>query len=190
MEGPTVTQHGVRRIVVELNWEIVAAVAEMLGAVGVLLTLVYLALQIRDNTRGLQAASLESVLEGPRDRYFLPMAKEPELADIYARGLNSLDLLDEKETRRFFYLMYEQLFQMQQVMHLRERELIPQVDYDAWLDYTASLICTPGGAAMWVHCEKVITPTVSKLINNYVADNPSTLSFVDRIPLFRIGESA
>lgn len=173
----------------ELNWQIVTAVAEVLGAVGVLLTLVYLALQIRDNTRGMQAASLESVLEGPRDRYFLPMAKESDLADIYARGLNSLDLLDEKETRRFFYLLYEQLFQMQQVMHLRERELIPQVDYDAWLDYTASLIATPGGAAMWVHCEKVITPTVSTLINSYIRDNSTTSSFIERIPIFRIGET-
>ena len=174
----------------DLDWEIVAAVAELLGAIGVLLTLVYLALQIRDNTLSMQAVSLESVLEGPRDRYFLPMAKEPDLADIFARGLNSLDLLDEKETRRFFYLMYEQLFQMQQVMHLRERELIPQIDYDAWLDYTASLISTPGGAAMWVHCEKVITPTVSNLINNYVRDNPTTPSFIQRIPIFRTGDSA
>lgn len=172
-----------------IDWEIVAAIAELMGAMGVLLTLVYLALQIRENTRGLQAASLESVLEGPRDRYFLPMAKEPDLADIFARGLNSLDQLDEKETRRFFYLMYEQLFQMQQVMHLRERDLIPQVDYDAWLDYTASLIKTPGGAEMWVHCEKVVTPTLGTLINEYVSLNPTTPSFLERIPIFRTGES-
>lgn len=169
----------------ELNWEIVAAIAELLSAIGVLLTLVYLAMQIRENTRGLQSASYESVLEGPRDRYFLPMAKEPDLADIFARGLNSLDQLDEKENRRFFYLMYEQLFQMQQVMHLRERDLIPQVDYDAWLDYTASLIKTPGGGAMWLHCEKVITPTLGNLINEYVISHPTTPSFIERIPIFR-----
>ena len=173
-----------------LNWEIVAAVAELLSAIGVLITLVYLALQIRDNTRGLQAKSLESVLEGPRDRYFLPMAQQTDLADIYARGLNSLSQLDEKETRRFFYIMYEQFFQMQQVMHLRERDLIPQVDYDAWLDYTASLLATPGGAEMWLHCEKVITPTVSNVINKYVKANPNTPSFLERIPIFQTGESA
>ena len=70
-----------------MNWELVGAIAEIAGAVGVLITLVYLAIQIKDNTKSLQAGSLESVLDGPRDRYFLPMAMESDLADIYARGL-------------------------------------------------------------------------------------------------------
>lgn len=166
-----------------IDWDIVAAIAELLGALGVFLTLIYLAMQIRDNTRLLQAGSLESVLEGPRDRYFLPMASNPDMADIFARGLNSLEELDEKETRRFFYMLYEQLFQMQQVMHLRERDLIPQVDFDAWLDYTASLLRTPGGAEMWPHCEKVITPTIANLINTELEENQAP-SFIERIPIF------
>lgn len=111
------------------------------------------------------------------------------MADIYARGLNSLENLDEKEARRFFYMMYEQLFQLQQVMHLRERELIPEVDYEAWLKYTATLLRTPGGAAMWLHCEKVITPTVANLVNDFVADNPDGPSFTDLIPIFKTDKS-
>jgi hypothetical protein len=35
------------------------------------------------------------------------MAPDSDMADIYARGLNSLEDLDEKEVRRFFYMMYE-----------------------------------------------------------------------------------
>lgn len=173
-----------------MNWEIVGVVAEVVGALGVLITLAYLAIQIRDNTRSLQAASLEAVLDGPRDRYFLPMASDPEMADIYARGLNSLESLDEKEVRRFFYMMYEQLFQLQQVMHLRERELIPEVDFEAWLTYTATLLRTPGGAAMWPHCEKVITPTVASLVNDCIAKNPDGPSFTDLIPIFKTGKSS
>ncbi|GAB5452907.1 MAG: hypothetical protein Hals2KO_32350 [Halioglobus sp.] len=169
-----------------MNWDLLGTLAEIASAVGVLVTLVYLAIQIRDNTRSLHAGSLESVLDGPRDRYFLPMAMEPELADIYARGLNSLDNLDAKESRRFFYLIYEQLFQMQQVMHLHERDLIPQVDFDAWLFYTASLLRTPGGAEMWPHCEKVITPTIADLINNQLAEDSGDPSFIDMIPLFKV----
>lgn len=168
-----------------MNWEVVGVVAEVVGALGVLITLAYLAIQIRDNTRSLQAASLESVLDGPRDRYFLPMASDTDMADIYARGLNSLENLDEKEARRFFYMMYEQLFQLQQVMHLRERELIPEVDYEAWLTYTATLLRTPGGSAMWPHCEKVITPTVANLVNDCIAKNPDGPSFIELIPIFK-----
>ena len=60
-----------------MNWEAAGAIGEIVGAIGVLATLIYLAAQIRDNTRSLQAASLQSVLDGPRDRHFLPMASRP-----------------------------------------------------------------------------------------------------------------
>ncbi len=73
-----------------MNWEAIGAVAEILAAMGVLASLVYVASQIRDNTRSLQAASLQSVLDGSRDRTHLPMAIHGEASDIFARGLNSL----------------------------------------------------------------------------------------------------
>ena len=84
-----------------MNWEAIGAVGEIVGALGVLATLVYLATQIRENSRILGAASLQSVLDGPRDRYFLPMATSGELCEIFARRLNSLDQLDDSEKRRF-----------------------------------------------------------------------------------------
>jgi hypothetical protein len=167
-----------------MNWDAVGALAEIIGALGVLVTLIYLATQIRDNTRSLQAASLQSVLEGPRDRYFLPMAQSDDMADIYARGLSSLDLLDAREKRRFFFMMYEQLFQMQQVWQLRERDLIPQVDYDAWLEYTISLTRTPGGAEMWPICRSVITPTIADVIDEGLRRYADRPSFIEHVPLF------
>jgi hypothetical protein len=173
-----------------VNWEAAGAIGEIVGAIGVLATLIYLAVQIRDNTRSLHAASLQSVLDGPRDRHFLPMASCPGQTDLFSRGLNSLDDLDPDEKRRFYYQLYEQLFQMQQVMHLRERNLIPQVDYDAWLTYTASLLRTPGGSVMWRYCEIAITPTVADILNRELDRDPDAPSFTDLIPLFRRDEES
>ena len=168
-----------------MNWDAIGAVGEILGALGVLASLVYLATQIRHNTQSLQAASLQSVLDGPRDRYFLPHATNAETSDIFVRGLNALDNLDEAEKRRFFFMMFEQFFQMQHVMQLHERGMLSEVDYDAWLKYTASLVTTPGGAALWPHAEAVITPTVRNLINDFLERNPDHPSFIQLVPLFR-----
>jgi hypothetical protein len=174
-----------------MNWEAIAAVGEVLGALGVLASLVYLASQIRDNTRSLQAASLQSVLDGPRDRFFLPHGQNAEISDLFARGLNALDNLDESEKRRFVHLMLEQCFQMQNVMQLRDRSLLSDGDYDAWLMYTASLFRTPGGSAMWPFLERVLTPTIRSCLSDYLKQNPEHPSFLDVMPMFRCdGESS
>jgi hypothetical protein len=173
-----------------MNWDAIGAVGEILGAMGVLASLVYLATQIRDNTRSLQAASLQSILSAPREWFFLPHAQNAEISDLFARGLNGLDHLNESEQRRFVHLMLEQCFQMQNVMQLRDRSLIPDRDYDAWLQYTASLFKTPGGAAMWPYFENVLTPTIRDCLHDYLEGNPDQASFLQLMPMFRYEGSA
>ena len=172
-----------------MNWEAAGAFGEIIGDVGVLVTLDYLATQIRHNTQSIEASSLQSVLAGPRDRYFLPMASNGEMSDIFSRGMNSLDNLDPDEKRRFFYQIYEQLFQLQQVWQLHERKLIPEADYEAWLQYTAAVLRTPGGAVMWPECEKVFTPTIAAVINDELNQHPQNPSFIELLPIFERNSS-
>ena len=43
-----------------MNWEAIGAVGEVLGAVAVVITLVYLARQLRENTKSIRLQSVES----------------------------------------------------------------------------------------------------------------------------------
>ena len=45
-----------------MNWEALGAIAEFLGAIAVLITLLYLARQIRQNRDSVESASAETVL--------------------------------------------------------------------------------------------------------------------------------
>jgi len=45
-----------------MNWEAIGAIGEVVGAFGVILTLGYLAIQIRQNTRSLKSASYQSAI--------------------------------------------------------------------------------------------------------------------------------
>ena len=45
-----------------MNWEAIGAVAEALGAIGVIVTLAYLATHMKQNTRALRSAALQTYL--------------------------------------------------------------------------------------------------------------------------------
>jgi hypothetical protein len=80
-----------------MNWEALGAIGEIVGAVAVVLTLGYLAVQIRQNTRTLRTSSHQASLDGFRELNRV-LNELPELALIYRRGRNEPDSLPKDET--------------------------------------------------------------------------------------------
>ncbi len=48
-----------------------------------------------------------------------------------------------------------------------------------WISYTASVVKTPGAAALWPVAKHVITPTVSAAIDTHLARNPNQPSYIE-----------
>jgi len=102
-----------------INWLAVGAVAEALAAVAVLVSLVYVATQIRQNTqqisRSVQSADLaafeRNIESGNAIRELLLL--HPAIAELFVKGLKSFSGLDASEKFRFGLLLRNTLSSMQ-----------------------------------------------------------------------------
>ena len=68
-----------------INWDAIGAIAEILGATAVFVSLIYLAVQTRQNTRALRSGAFQQV----RDSFSnvsMAMAQDPNLAMLLARA--------------------------------------------------------------------------------------------------------
>jgi hypothetical protein len=84
-----------------VNWEAIGALAEVFGAVAVIATLAYLAVQIRQNNRLIEASLAESHVSAANE---LPriIASDADAADIFWRGLDTPRKdLPVEDVRRF-----------------------------------------------------------------------------------------
>ena len=79
-----------------VNWDALGAIAETLGAIAVIATLIYLAVQIRQNSRVTKDASAQSLLTVDSNAHFL-FASNGDLASIYRRGTQDPNALDADE---------------------------------------------------------------------------------------------
>lgn len=118
---------------VKMGLEEFYMISQVVAALAVVATLLFVGYQVRQSDLTQRAMSLQSVLDGHRDRTFGRLSEGDGLADLWARGLTSFDDLNDSEKRRYFSFMFEQCFQMQQVIMLQKRGLLPKADYDAWL---------------------------------------------------------
>ena len=83
-----------------MNWDALGAFAEVVGAVGVIASLVYVSIQLKQNTQSIRDSTVHEVV---RD-YALGVQSlnaDPELITIFYKGLKDLDSLTELERQRF-----------------------------------------------------------------------------------------
>ncbi len=69
-----------------MNWDAVGAVGEILGAIAVFVSLIYLAVQTRNNTRALRSSAFHQVRES-FSQVSLAMAEDPDLAILVNSAL-------------------------------------------------------------------------------------------------------
>ena len=87
-----------------MNWEAIGAIAEILGALAVFLSLVYLAIQTRNNTRALRSAAFHQVRESFSE-VSLVMVQNPEIANLVNRAIKNDPDLSDDEILRFNYFL-------------------------------------------------------------------------------------
>lgn len=68
-----------------MNWDAIGAISELVGAIGVVVTMVYLAFEVRRNTKAIRLDTGHDVTEEIRSIYAL-MAENNDLADILRRA--------------------------------------------------------------------------------------------------------
>jgi hypothetical protein len=92
-----------------LNWDAIGAIAELLGAIGVIATLAYLAVQVRQNTSSLKSST---ELESGRlwSELHSRMAHSPDMASIWDKGLTDDTLLSPGEKQKFIWFVAEYFF--------------------------------------------------------------------------------
>ena len=83
-----------------MNWEMIGAIGEIAGAVAVVLTLAYLARQVRDSARQ-DRRHQSAELQRDSVKIVDALTRDPLLPGIFLRGLRDLASLDEEETVRF-----------------------------------------------------------------------------------------
>lgn len=151
-----------------MNWGAVGAVAELLGAVGVIVSLVYLASQVRSAGQLQQQEAARSVMAKLNDTMKY-LASEHEKADLWVRGSGGFaNLKDQAEIVQFsgfmisFFRTYEELYFYRQA----------GIDWD-WGGFESQVRATinaPGVREWWATRSHYFSEEFQAEIKRYLQD--------------------
>ena len=88
-----------------MNWDAIGAVGELIGAVAVIATLIYLAQQIRDSARAARSAAVTDATNAIQALY-QELGTNPQSSEHFLKGLTDYDSMPESEQFQWLMLMH------------------------------------------------------------------------------------
>ena len=135
---------------------------ELAGAVAVLLGLIFVGLELRQNTAAVQAATFQDLIHASSD-FLVGIGSDPVTQRIYATGRLDPGALSPNERSQYFMLQQAYWLRMQNAFMQWQRGTL--IDED-WIVYQ-SVICDsatdPGPEAHW-RSQSAITPAFKEFL--------------------------
>jgi hypothetical protein len=131
-----------------MNWDAIAAIAELLGALGVIGSLVYLAGQVRSSGDQARQAAIQSVVN-KMSTVWNQLAAE-STGDLWVRGSRGMSHLeDETERVRFSAFLFSVFQPYEELYHYHRNGLVDDWTWESISSTCLALMGTPGFADWW-----------------------------------------
>jgi len=152
-----------------MNWEVIAAIAQVIAAIAVIPSLVYLAVQIRNQNKESRRAAANVLMLHWTD-FRKSISDSADLAAIHLRGLESFDDLNPVEKLRFgsalgrIFILSEGLY-----LFYLDGALGPEL-WKTFEQTTADLVAYPGAQAWWATRKHWHTAKFRALVDRMIAE--------------------
>ena len=163
-----------------MNWEAIGVVAEVVGAVGVIITLVYLAFQIRQNTNQLQGDAISAINEG-HVTLLRDFRDDMELVTAYVKCGNDWESGSAQEQLRAHAHLLAYVSNFETAYNLWRSGALAERIYKNREDIIVAVISPPGTKTWWTMWSSFFDPEFAALITKRI-HAPDARNIFDDVP--------
>ena len=150
-----------------INWDAVAAMAEVIGLLLVIASLIYLTKEIRQNTASVDTARYETITTGFNDIDAVIVA-DPDLAHLFNLAMFEPDKLTEQEQPRLAFVFRMFVNQYHKIYSLYTTGALPEEEWITYAKQAGQFLGSPGGQRYLKG--NTDFPELSEAIRPYMAD--------------------
>jgi hypothetical protein len=147
-----------------MNWDAIGALAELAAAVGVIITLIYLAVQIRQSSslvaqnNKLLDVSVANSIRDAQNEVSRILACDQAVARIFWKGLADRSSLSDGDKQQFDSLMYLQFSGAQQGLATESEETMLSLHWT---------LGNAGARQWWEEYESLFTKPMQKFVHEH-----------------------
>ena len=131
-----------------MNWEAINAGSQLVSSIAVVLSVLYLAVQVHRSTRVAKVGAQDAAASAFRDvtNTFMDNA---EMSRIWGVGLEDLTKLSTEDQARFFHAAHQFLKALETIHFHYLNGLMDKQLWDGWQELLRHYVAAPGLARYW-----------------------------------------
>jgi len=131
-----------------MNWDAINAISQLISSIAVVLSLLYLAKEVRRSTRVAKVAAQDAAASAVRDvtNTFMENA---DMSRIWGTGLEDLKSLSGEDQARFFHAAHQFLKALETIHFHHFSGLMDEELWLGWQELLRHYISAPGIARYW-----------------------------------------
>ena len=145
-----------------------ANLGEFIGGLAVLITLIYLAIQVKQGTAALASSRHHEMLDLILKNNFSPVSESREFAEFIETAQTDPNALDETDWLRFVYYAYGMLAMWEDAYISHMRGLIDDEIWAAWDGASRSLLTNDGYRKFWAQERLAHSPSFRAYIDEHI----------------------
>ena len=160
-----------------------ANIGEIIGAVTVVVSLVYLAVQIRQSTQAQRTENYSRALDRLASMQS-SLSQDDEFSLMFSTGVSDTLKLTPRERIRFTWALYEVFGAFEFMFHATKTDAIPEEVWKRWSAAVAWWLTFPGVRTWWNARPTPFTDSFTSFVESLLEDNPTNAESTQRYQEF------
>jgi hypothetical protein len=142
-----------------------------MSGVGVIVSVIYVSIQISHNTRAVRAAAFQQVVNSFAAVAF-DLARDKNLVDLFVRGGRDFTSLGEVERTQYSYMLLSFLRRAESVVFPTEIHMLHNHHWSGIRNSIKAVMAAPGTRICWSEIKNRLNPEFCDFIEELTAEQP------------------
>src|SRR5262245_5012483 len=148
-----------------MNWDAISAISQLVGSIAVVLSVLYLAVQVHRSTRVAKLATQDAAATALRD-VTKPLMENADLERIWRVGLEDIGAISVEVLSCFFHTTYQWLKAFETIHFHYIYGLMDRQLWEGWQELLRHYVAAPGIAQYWKLRPEVFSERFRDFVNS------------------------
>ena len=163
----------------KLKLKDIAVIADVIGALAIVISLIYVGIQVNDSTRAVRSATANET-SAAISSWYVEIGSNPQATRVFLNGVANPESLSKEETAQFIYMMHGLQLEYQAAFWLSQEQTLDIELQESLTSTIAGVRDQPGFKMYWAQRRDLFEPGFRTYVDDLLA-NGATNTNLERL---------